>query len=57
MNYNCPKNRTCEDVRCAHHIKNRFVYDKPVSEPCKWYIIHLDRELRRKKLEKIESKI
>jgi len=53
MNYRCPKHKTCDKINCAkHYTTNRFA---PVHEPCDWYKRHLDRELRRLKLDKIND--
>jgi hypothetical protein len=57
MNYNCPKNMSCDRYRCAHHffnIANNY-YD-PVHQPCEWYLLYLDRQIRKEKLIKINEK-
>ena len=55
MKYTCPRNQSCNKLRCGHHFLNVFNHDTPVHEPCEWYFLYLDRQVRKDKLNKLKK--
>jgi len=52
--YRCPYRKTCLSYGCCHHFKNAHTFN-PVHEPCDWYIKHLEKMIRKEKIDKINE--